>query len=403
MTPTAPTKDLQRRLFSRAQPLALGADARIGIWIVVLLALFMTWASWAEIDEQVRTPAKIIVSSRSQVVQAIDGGVLSVLNVREGDLVKAGDLLAVLDPSRAQASTDEIVAKSLSLKAVMQRLEAEISDRPLRFSAEIRAHPKIVSSEQRLYERRTRGLEQEINALQTGLTLAMKELDALVRLSKTGDASGSEVLKAQRETNDLQAKITNRRNAYLQEAQAELSKARGELEQTLQVLAQRQEAVASTRLYAPMSGIVNGVRHTTIGAVLKSGDELLQIVPSDEPLLVEARIPPRDVAFVRQGLDANVKLDAYDYAIYGGLAGEVVYISPDTLEEQEMRRDQEPAYRVHVRINPDQALRPSQAGERIDIIPGMTATLEIITGRRTVAQYLLKPIRRVRDNALKER
>lgn len=401
--PSPPT-DLKHLLFARAQPLKLGPDARIGLWIIVLLALFGTWASWAEIDEQVRTPAKIIVSARSQVVQAIDGGVLSELNVREGDRVSAGDLLAVLDPTRMQASTDEIVAKSLSLKAVMQRLEAEITERPLQFSPEIRAHPDIVRSEQRLYQRRTQSLAQEIKSLEAGLSLAVRELDALMRLSRTGDASRSEVIKAQRETNELEAKITNRRNTYFQEAQSELAKARGELEQTLQVLAQRREALASTRLYAPMSGIVNGVRHTTIGAVLQSGDELLQIVPSDEPLLVEARIPPRDVAFVRNGLQANVKLDAYDYAVYGGLSGEVVYVSPDTLDQDDNRRgDEEPAYRVHVRIDTDQQLRPSQAGERIEVIPGMTATLEIITGRRTVAQYLLKPIRRVRDNALKER
>lgn len=399
--PTA--ADLQRRLFARAQPLSLGVDARIGLWVLALVVLFMAWASWAEIDEQVRTPAKVIVSSRSQVVQAIDGGVLSELNVREGDRVEAGELLAVLDPTRMQASTDEIVAKTLSLKAVMQRLEAEIAQQPLRFTEEIRAHPDIVRSEQRLYQRRTRGLEQEIQSLEAGLALAMQELAAMVRLSRTGDASNSEVLKAQRETNELQAKITNRRNAYFQEAQAELAKVRGELEQTIQVLTQRREALASTRLYAPMSGVVNGVRHTTIGAVLQSGDELLQIVPSGEPLLVEARVPPRDVAFVRRGLKANVKFDAYDYAIYGGLTGEVVYISPDTLDEDEPWRNEEPAYRVHVRIDAEQQLRPSQAGEQIDIIPGMTATIEIITGRRTVAQYLLKPLRRVRDNALTER
>ncbi|WP_052378556.1 HlyD family efflux transporter periplasmic adaptor subunit [Polycyclovorans algicola] len=398
------TPQLRDRLFARIEPIKLGPEGRAGFWVLLLFIVGGAWASWAEIDERIRTPAKVIVSSRSQIVQSVDGGVLTDLNVREGDIVKGGELLAVLDPTRTRASADEIVAKTLSLKAVMQRLEAEISDQPLKFDAELRRHPLITRSEARLYERRRQALDQELSAIEETLELATQELEALKRLAATGDASSTEVLRSQRQVTEMQAAMTNRRNTYYQEAQAELSRARGELQQSLQVLAQRQEALEATKLYAPMSGVVNNVRFTTIGAVLRPGEELLQIVPSDEPLVVEARVPPRDVAFVRRGLKANVKLDAYDYAIYGGFKGEVVYISPDTLEDQESGGQQEdPAYRVHVQIEPDAQTNRPQSGEKIEIIPGMTATVEIITGRRTVAQYLLKPIRRVRDNALTER
>ena len=392
--------DLQKRLFARIEPLRHGPESRIGFLFLALLAAFGAWANWAEIDEQIRTQATVIVSSRSQIVQSIDGGVITEPNVREGDTVARGDRLAVLDPGRVQASTDEIASKTISLRAIMQRLEAEIADTPLRFDAEIRRHPTVVRAETRLYERRQQSLTEEIASLEDTLAFARQEMQALNRLAATGDASSTEVLRAQRQVSELQAKITNRRNAYYQEAQSELSRARAELSQSMQVLAQRQEALASTKLYAPMSGVVNNVRFTTIGAVLGAGDELLQIVPSDEPLIVEARVSPRDVAFVRRGLKANVKLDAYDYAIYGGFTGEVVYISPDTLGRAETGRDEEPAYRVHVQIDAEQLLAKT---DKIDVIPGMTATVEIITGRRTVAQYLLKPIRRVRDNSLTER
>jgi adhesin transport system membrane fusion protein len=399
----ASPKNLQSRLFARIEPIRLGPEGRIGFWVLALFIAFGTWASWAEIDEQIRTNAKVIVSSRSQIVQSVDGGVLTELNVREGDKVAAGDLLAVLDPARMQASADEIVAKTLSLKAVMQRLEAEIGDRPLKFSEELRRHPQIIRSETRLYERRRQALDEELASIEAGLALATQELEALQRLAATGDASSTEVLRSRRQVTEMQASLTNRRNRYYQEAQAELSSARGELQQSLQVLAQRKEALASTRLYAPMSGVVNNVRFTTIGAVLRAGEELLQIVPSGEPLIVEAKVPPRDVAFVRRGLKANVKLDAYDYAIYGGFTGEVVYISPDTLEDRSPGSEEEPAYRVHVQIDPENQGRRQARADEIEIIPGMTATVEIITGRRTVAQYLLKPIRRVRENSLTER
>lgn len=167
----------------------------------------------------------------------------------------------------------------------------------------------------------------------------------------------------------------------------------------MQGLKQRQEALAATIITAPMSGAVKNVGVTTIGAVLKSGEELLQIVPSDEPLLIEARVYSKDVAFVRPGLHANVKLDAYDFTVYGSLAGEVVYVSPDTIDV-DLKNNEDPYYRALVKINkiPE---RPSV--DPLEIIPGMTATIEIITGHKTVAQYMLKPLRRGSAEALTER
>jgi membrane fusion protein, adhesin transport system len=291
-----------------------------------------------------------------------------------------------------------VVAKVMALRAVIARLEAEIDERPLEFPPEVADRPEITSAQRDLYDRRRQLQREEQSAIELSLKLAEEELTSLEQLAKTGDASRTEVLRQRRIVNDLRASAVNKRNAYRQEAQAELARSRSELEQSEQVLTQRREALQSTRIRAPMTGTVKNVRITTLGAVLKAGEELLQIVPSDDPLIVEARVKPADVAFVRKDLRANVKLAAYDYTVYGSLKGHVTYISPDTLQE-ELRRDEEPYYRVHIQIDEF----PQGKRDKIEVIPGMTATVEIITGERTVAQYLLKPVRRVSGEALVER
>jgi membrane fusion protein, adhesin transport system len=389
---------LTDRLFARSQPLRTAYAYRLLGILVSLIAVFCVWTSWATLEEQIRATGTVIVSSRSQVVQAVDGGVLRKLHVREGDSVKAGDLIAELDTVRFEASSEEVVAKVMALRAVIARLEAEIDERPLEFPPEVADRPEITSAQRDLYDRRRQLQREEQSAIELSLKLAEEELTSLEQLAKTGDASRTEVLRQRRIVNDLRASAVNKRNAYRQEAQAELARSRSELEQSEQVLTQRREALQSTRIRAPMTGTVKNVRITTLGAVLKAGEELLQIVPSDDPLIVEARVKPADVAFVRKDLRANVKLAAYDYTVYGSLKGHVTYISPDTLQE-ELRRDEEPYYRVHIQIDEF----PQGKRDKIEVIPGMTATVEIITGERTVAQYLLKPVRRVSGEALVER
>lgn len=391
--------NLTERLFARSQPLRIERYSRIAYVLGGFLIVFSIWTSFARIDEQIRAPGTAIVSSRSQIVQAVDGGVLQKMLVREGDTVKAGDLIAELDTARFQASSEEIGAKVMNLRAAVARLEAEMDDKPLTFPADVSARPDVVSAQRNLYERRRQLQREEQQAIEKSIKLAAEELDALEQLQVTGDAARSEVLRTRRQVNELRATAINKRNAYRQETQTELARTRSELEQADQVFTQRREALDATSLRAPMSGTVKNVRVTTIGAVVRAGEELLQIVPSDEPLIIEAKVRPADVAFVRRELPANVKLDAYDSAVYGSLKGRVTYISPDTLEEETPRKDEKPYYRVHVQI--DQI--PEQHRDKIEVLPGMTATVEIITGNRTVAQYLLKPLRRISSEALVER
>ena len=364
--------------------------------LIGLLAVIVLWASLTSIEEQIRAPATVIASSRSQVIQIVDAGTLKELRVKEGAIVKSGDLLARLDPTRYQASNDEIAAKAAALEANISRLEAELSGRPIAFSQRVMAQPDLMASQRALAAKRRQAQQEELSALEQSRKLAAEELSALERLEKTGDASQTEILRSRRQVSELRAQATNKRNGFRQEAQTELAKARAELDQTLQVLTQRAEAVASTYVRAPMDGVVKNVRYTTLGAVLKSGDELMQIVPSNDPLIVEAKVAPKDIGFLRLGLRANVKLDAYDYTRFGALHGKVVYISADTLAEN-LQRDEQPYYRVHI-----QTEDPEGRLALLDVRPGMTASAEIITGDRSVASYLIKPLRRGFDEALHE-
>lgn len=390
---------LEDRLFARTAPLSLTTASKQLLVIAGIVFAASVWASFAKIEEQIRSPGTVVVSSRSQVVQVVDGGVLNKLLVREGDVVKAGALLAELDPVRFQASSDESNAKVVNLKGNIQRLEAELDGRPLQFSADIVAFPDLVQALTRLYERRKQLQSEELSAIQRSLDLSRSELQSLERLAKTGDASETEVLRSRRQVNELLGTLTNKRNGYRQEAQADLAKSRGELEQAEQALNQKIEALDATKLRAPMAGIVKNVKITTIGGVMKAGDELLQIVPTDDPFIIEVKVKSADVAFVRIGLKANVKLDAYDYTIYGSMKGHVTYISPDTIQDPNAQRDEQPTYRVHIQIDH----MPEDRHKPIEVIPGMSATAEIITGERTVAQYLLKPLRRIKSEALVER
>lgn len=386
-------------LFARAVPLNVRREGRV-LWLLLLLVFsFCAWASWAEIEEQIRVPGEVIVSSRSQIVQAVDGGVLAKLYVQEGQVVEKGELLAELDHTRFAANAAETAAKVLHLRATIQRFSAELEGRELQFSPDVAADPELVESQTNLHQRRLELQREERSAIQRSLALAQQELDALVSLASTGDAARAEVLRSRQRVVELRAEMVNKRNQHRREAQEKLTAARGELAQAVEVGNQRRAALEATYIHAPMAGAVKNVSVTTIGAVLKSGEEILQIVPSDDPLIVEARVSSADVAFVRPDLRANVKLDAYDSTIYGALTGKVTYISPDTIDE-DLEQNEEPYYRVLINITD---VPETLESESYEIIPGMTALVEIITGERTVAQYLLKPLLRGSAAALTER
>lgn len=377
------------------------AGLRLVIWAVfIVLAIFGVWAHWAELDQITRAPGAVIASSKTQVIQSMDGGTIRELRVKEGATVEAGQLLVTFDKSRVEASYLESRVKLIALKAAVVRLESEVLGVPLKFPADVRKYNEFVQSQTRLYRKRQAAIREDIDALEKMIALVQRELFATEPLLKSGDVSLTDVLKLQRQVVELQSQVTNKRNKYFQDAQAELSKAQEDLAGVEQNLAQRKNQLDLTELRAPVRGVVKNVRITTQGGVIRPGEEVMQIVPLEDDLVVQAKVSPVDIAFLRAGQKATVKIDAYDYTIYGDLAGTLTYISADTLSE-DLRQGEQPYYRVMVRTTGRQfSGRPN---EQLEIQPGMTATIEVKTGQRTVLQYLLKPVVKTLTQSMGER
>jgi adhesin transport system membrane fusion protein len=372
--------------------------------VIILAGLsvfgFIAWAAFAEIDQVSRAKGQVIPMGRVQIVQSQDGGVIQRINVKEGDRVRKGQVLVALDRVRLEASVYDAKAKVASLKTAKARIEAELFGRPLNFPVDTADFPDFMSNQRQLLVRRRAAQAQDIAALERMLVLVRQELSMNKPLLQYGDVSRSEVLRLERSVADIEGQIASRRNKYLQDLQTEYTEAGEELVAAEQMLKQRESALAEADLEAPADGIVKNVRFTTIGAVLRPSDEVLQIVPTGDELIVEAKVSPADIAYVRVGQIASVNFDTYDSSVYGSADGRVSYISPDTLVEQRPDGDNV-YYRVHIRVDTHaMRLRP---GERVQIQPGMTATTEIVTGRNTVLKYLMKPLVKTVDESLGER
>jgi len=371
------------------------------IWISLLaLICFLVWASQAELEQITRAPGQIIASGRTQVIQASDGGVLQALLVKEGDTVERDQVLALLDRQKLHAAYQETRSRELALRATVARLNAEIVGNEPAFPADTEGYPQFRANQLALLQKRRASINEETASLRKLLELAQRELAMTAPLVSTGDVSQADVLKLERQVADLQAQITNRQNKYMQDTQADLSRAEEELAGVQQMLAQRADLLSRTELRAPMRGVVKNIRMTTIGGTLKPTEELMQIVPIENELLVEARIRPTDIAFIHTGQTASVRIDAYDYTPYGWLEGKVSYLSPDTLTE-DLKQGEQAYYRLQVRADDKRFAR--HAKQAIQLQPGMTVTVEIKTGKNTVLRYLAKPIVKTMREAMVEK
>jgi adhesin transport system membrane fusion protein len=252
-------------------------------WVALgALTIFIIWASIAELDEVTRAPGAVIASSRTQVIQSQDGGVIQELLVKEGDVVENNQILARLETTRAETSFLEARARAAGLGATLARLQAEIFGGEPKFPSSARDYPDFRRNQLDLFYKRQSAFQEEISSLESVLKLVREELNMLTPLLKTGDVSRTEVLRLQRQEADIQAQITNRRNKYFQDAQSELNKVEEELAGIEQTLTQRKWQLENTTLRAPLKGIVKNIRITTRGGVLRPGEEILQIVPLEE-------------------------------------------------------------------------------------------------------------------------
>ena len=376
-------------------------SSRYVLWASALtLAIMFVWAYFAELDQVTRATGAVIASSRSQIIQSQDGGTLEELLVKEGDIVDEGAVLARIEPTRAESAYLETMAKSASLQATVARLSAEVYGGNLKFPPDLEKYPEFAQNQRALFKKRQGAINEELASIKAMKNLADQELEMNKPLLASGDVSRSEVLRLMRQVSDLEAQMSNKRNKYFQDAQSELGKAQEDLAGIQQTLAQRKNQFDQTEMRAPLRGVVKNVRITTRGGVIRPGEEVMQIVPLEDDLVVEAKVTPSDIAFIKQGASAKVKIDAYDYTVYGDLPGTLIYISADTLSE-DLKQGEKPYYRARVRTNGRQF--NGRANANFEILPGMTATVEIKTGSNTVLQYITKPVVKTLKESLGER
>lgn len=389
--PSLVTQDLM------SQP-KLGRSSLLVWMIFLLLAGFLVWAKYFSLDEVSTGGGKVIPSSREQVVQSLEGGIIYDLRVREGDIVERGQLLAELDRTKTQSSVQESASRLRAALARAARLEAEVNDRTIKFPGEVINEKELVKTETELYISRKTSLDQGLIGLQQGISLVRQQLNMTEPLVKQGAASGVEVLRLKTQLNDLNNKITDLKSQYYVRAREELNRTNEEVEALRSVKRGREDSLTRLKMYSPVRGIVKNIEVTTVGGVIPPNGKLLTLVPMNDDMLIEARISPRDVAFIHPGQPALVKITAYDYAIYGGLPGEVTMISPDSIQD-DVKRDIY-YYRVYIRTKANYL--ENKQKQRFPIFPGMVATVDIKTGSRTVLDYLIKPLNKVNE-ALRER
>lgn len=389
---------------------ALQKEKHSGQFIVIILffilmIVFVIWAYNSPVEEVTRGNGNIIPSSREQVIQSLDPGIVTEIMVKEGDMVEKDQILMKLDDTRSSAILRESEAKVANLEATIARLKAEAYGTKLIF-------PESVSTElQRreiaAYKARRQVMVDAINGLSQSKAALDREIAITAPLVSEGYVSEVELLRMRRDSADLATQISERRNRYKADANNELLQAESELAQSKENVAMRADPVERSQIRAPMRGIVKGIKVTTIGGVVNAGEDIMQIVPVDDKLLVEAYIRPQDIAFIRAGQPALVKVSAYDYSIYGGLEGKVTLVGADTVSNSmqnranDLKLDPNQVY-YRVLVQTENNSLKDKNGKPMPIIPGMVATVDIKTGEKTIFQYLIKPITRMKQ-ALSER
>jgi len=365
---------------------------------VVICALI--WAGIARVDEVTRADGKVVPDGREQIIASLEGGILSKLSVREGALVEKGQELLQLDPTRVEALQNEGQAKRTALQASRARLEAERTGARLEFPQELSKQTEIIRGETESYMARKQSLDEAVGVSRRSLGLINRELGMAQRMADKGLMSEVEVMRLRRQANDLQLQIQERVNRFRQDANTELIRVKTELAQLDEQLIVKNDVLKRTTLKSPVRGLVKNIKLGTVGGVIPAGGTIMEIVPIGERVLIEARIKPADIGFVRVGAAAEVKLAAYDYYTYGGLKGVIEYISPDALGEESKTAAQDNTY-FRALIRSDVSTLKAK-GKPLTVMPGMTASVDIRTGERSVLQFLLKPVLKSQE-AFRER
>lgn len=386
------------RYNSRLKEPTLPRSSLIIWFLTALVVAFVVWANYFHLDEVTTGNGKIVPSSHEQTIQSLEGGIVHKLAVKEGDIVERGEVLAQLDRTKTESSVLESESRLNAALATAARLQAEVTNTEPVFPPELDDDVELVRQETELWRSRRDSLQKGLEGLRHAVSLVQRELSMTAPLVKAGAASDVEVLRLRRQKNELENKITEMQNQYYVRSREELSKANAEIEAQRSVMRGREDSLTRLTFTAPVRGIVKDIEVTTVGGVIPPNGKLMSLVPLDDQMVVEAKISPRDVAFVHPGQKALVKITAYDYSIYGGLEGEVTMISPDTIQD-EVKRD---VYYYRVYIRTDSNHLTNKDLHEFPIFPGMIATVDIKTGSKSILDYLLKPLNKAKE-ALRER
>ena len=396
----------------------------IGLFFIVLLV----WASLAETEEITTGQGRVIPEKKLHSLQSFEGGVISELFVNVGELVDADTPLIKIDSTQQNSDLQEIKRQLDVLNANKERLQAELKGRPLNFSPDLKKSiPKLLEKEEELYNSRTRQYlanknyyDEKINEANStkkytgkSLRLAKKELDAIKPLLKDRAVSEVEVLKLESSFNELKSKyasilidikaLTSQREekllAYRNETQEELSDVIGNIKIISPSQVGAQDRVSRAIIRSPIDGIVQRIISATVGSVVKAGEDIIEILPLEDTLLIEAKVKPTDIGFIEEGQKATVKFSAFDFTIYGGLEGKLIHISPDAIVEKNGNTT-ETFYLIKVKTNKNYL---GSINKPLKIIPGMDAEVDILTGKKTILSFLLKPVLRAKYSSLRER
>lgn len=384
---------------------------------IALFAVFVIWAHFAILDEVKRGDGRVIPSQQIQIIQSLEGGIVNEILIREGAIVNKDQILMKIDDTKFSSEYGELQERRAALAARVARLDAEARGRSeIIFPDQLaQTVPAAVAAETSVFNTRVKKVAQDVDVLTqqvTRLTGSLKLLDRELTITRNlyekKVVPEIEMIRLQRQETDMkgqlaeaQAKISSIVTSFRSQADEDLAKSRGDLAVLEENMKSAQDRLRRTDLKAPVHGIVNKLNVTTIGAVIQPGANLIEIVPLDDTLLVEGRIRPQDIAFIRPGQEAVVKISAYDSSVYGTLKGKVERISADTIvdEKPDATGRKETFYRVIVRTDKNYL---GSAENPLPIIPGMVTTVEVLTGQKSVLDYILKPARILRSEALRE-
>jgi len=386
-------RDSKAALLAKSTPFA-----NVVLYILVILLLVgIVWLRVAKLDEITRGMGKVVPASQVQIIQNLEGGILSKIYVKEGDTVQKSQILAQLDDTLFSAQYKQSYAKYLTLLASSARLEAETQHKSrVTFPPEVQNHPKLIAQETKLFNSKMHLLNNTLKNFRHSYKLAVRQLNITKPLVKQGVMSKIELIHIQKEVSSIKTRMDSYKDNFYETEMTELNGRKAETSILAENLAALKDRMRRTTIKSPVTGIVKQIYTNTLGGVIQSAQPIMEIVPLNDNLVVEAQIQPKDIAFIKTGQDAKVKVTAYDYAIYGGLEGKVTHISADTSTDPRGNSFYE------ITIKTDKNYFGSKVGS-LPIMPGMTAQIDIITGKKPVMYYLLKPLLRAKEKAMRER